>query len=77
MLGTDDPRTLKVFVAPKGAKFRIKPNGGLYVIEMENGGLRPDFTKVKYTSFKQAEMAVERYFENNPKPVARDEKKAE
>jgi hypothetical protein len=68
---TDDFRVTEIHVSPKGSEFVIKKNGPLFEIHMKNGGVRPDFTLTKYTSYKGAMAAMDRYFKNNPKPEPR------
>lgn len=71
MLEPVDPRTQVVYTSPKGSEFLIKKDGPLFVIHMNNGGIRPEFTHNKFTSHKQAVAAIEKYFRNNPKPEPR------
>lgn len=75
MHGTDDFRTSQVHESPKGSEFVIQKDGSLFNIHMKNGGVRPDFINQKFTSYKLAKAALDRYFRNNPKPIPRDEKK--
>lgn len=71
MHGIDDPRTNKVYTAPRGSEFLIKKDGPLFYIQMNNGGVRPEFTQNRFTSHKQAVAELEKYFRNNPKPEPR------
>lgn len=72
MLGTDDYRTQKVHVSPSGGKFRIVPEGILYSIKSESGGILPSVARTQYTSLKAAEQALQRYFKTKEKPSKED-----
>lgn len=77
MRASDDPKFREVYVSPKGSKFVILPEGNLFIIHMENGGVRPAVTQQRYTTFKRAKQTLDRYFNNNPKPVERVPKQKE
>ena len=64
----DDFRLKEIHVAPRGAKFRIVVDGRLYSLRMENGGIHPDITKGKFTSYSVAKEKLYQYFKENPKP---------
>ncbi|MAZ33830.1 MAG: hypothetical protein Tp178MES00d2C33159091_34 [Prokaryotic dsDNA virus sp.] len=77
MLNRDlNPHLEVVYESPKGSKFRIGVvDGRLFEIKMLNGGVAPDICTCKYTNFKKAKAALDRYFTNNPKPVPREKSK--
>lgn len=66
-----NPKLDPIYEAPKGAKFKIVADGNLFAIRMLNGGVLPGFANERYTSFKKAKAALDRYFEANPKPIPR------
>jgi len=78
MRETDDFRFSTIHTSPKGSEFIVTRAGRLFAIHMKNGGVRPDFTQTKYTSYSKAKQALDQYFKDNPKPVERvKSKKAE
>lgn len=76
MLEPADPRLEVIYEAPKGSKFQIYTNGPLFCIRMCNGGVPPKVVNERFTSFKAAKNALDKFFRNNPKPVPREPSKA-
>lgn len=76
MHAISDQRFRKEFESPRGGKFVIQTDKfGLFYIQMENGGVRPEICNQKFTNYRLAAGALKDYFDEKPPVVPRETKK--